>query len=273
MPSCGGVLLPFGRSGLRAVRVQLRRRSSPERRFRTSAADDDDNGGCNDNGRDHHARDDDYEQRGCRTTTSSTSTSSTSINLGKTVLLKARTKTSGCTLGPLPDRRCSPGAYYSGLTKAVICSSTFRTGPIRNVPDSEKHAVEIEYGLAPKGYGSTLEIDHITSLLLGGSNDIANLYPEEATFTGHQPGFHVKDKLEVALGRWVCQGRSACVRRSSRSPRTGSAVQEGVRRCTDRLMSVTQACGWLISAQTRALRASAIASRCRSSLRRCSSSR
>ena len=140
-------------------------------------------------------------------TTSSTSPSSTPISVGETVLLKARTKTSGCTLGPLPDRRCSPGAYYSGLTKAVICSSTFRTGPIRNVPDSEKHQVEVEYGLAPKGYGSTLEIDHITSLLLGGSNDIANLYPEEATFTGHEPGFHVKDKLEVALGRWVCQGK------------------------------------------------------------------
>ena len=96
------------------------------------------------------------------------------------MLLATRTKTSGCKLGANPDRRCSPGAYYSKLTKAVICSSTFRTGPIRNVPDSEKHQVEIEYGLAPKSYGSTLEIDHIVSLELGGSNDIANLYPEKA---------------------------------------------------------------------------------------------
>jgi hypothetical protein len=30
----------------------------------------------------------------------------------------------------------------------------------------------------PKKYGKTLEIDHIVSLELGGSNDIANLYPE-----------------------------------------------------------------------------------------------
>ena len=43
------------------------------------------------------------------------------------------------------------------------------------MPDSEKHQVEIEYGLAPKGYGSTNEIDHIASLELGGSKDIANL--------------------------------------------------------------------------------------------------
>jgi hypothetical protein len=143
-----------------------------------------------------------------QTTTRATTTSvtSTPINLGKTVLLRARAKTSGCALGPLPDRRCSPGAYYSGLTKAVICASTFRTGPIRNVPDTEKHQVELEYGLAAKGYGSTLEIDHIVSLELGGSNDPANLFPEEATLAGHAPGFHVKDKLENAVHKAVCAG-------------------------------------------------------------------
>jgi hypothetical protein len=140
------------------------------------------------------------------TTSNSTATRTTPINLGTTVLLKARTKTSGCTLRPLPDRRCSPGAYYSGLTTAVICSPTFRTGPIRNVPDSEKHQVEIEYGLAANGYGATLELDHIVSLELGGSNDPTNLFPEEATFAGHQPGFHVKDKLENAAHKAVCAG-------------------------------------------------------------------
>jgi hypothetical protein len=99
-----------------------------------------------------------------------------------------------------------PGAYYSALTKAVICSASFRTGPIRNVPQSEKHQVETEYGLAAKSYGSTLEIDHIVSLELGGSNDISNLYPEKATLAGHTPGFHIKDKLENAAHKAVCAG-------------------------------------------------------------------
>ena len=27
--------------------------------------------------------------------------------------------------GPRPDRQCSPGAYYSGLTRTVLCSSAF----------------------------------------------------------------------------------------------------------------------------------------------------
>jgi hypothetical protein len=97
-------------------------------------------------------------------------------------------------------------AYYSKLTTSVICASTFRTGPIRNVPDSEKHQVEVEYGLAPRGYGSTMEIDHIVSLELGGSNDIANLYPEKATLPVGAPGFHVKDKLQNKLPDLVCDG-------------------------------------------------------------------
>lgn len=130
----------------------------------------------------------------------------TSLEVGKTVVLRNQTRTTGCTLGALPDRRCSPGAYYSKLTKRVICSTSFRTGPIRNVPVSVKHQVEAAYGLKPGSYGSTLEIDHIISLELGGSNDPRNLYPERATFADGTPGYHVKDKLENAAHRAVCAG-------------------------------------------------------------------
>jgi hypothetical protein len=61
--------------------------------------------------------------------------------------------------------------------------------------------------LPKKTYGSTLEIDHIVSLELGGSNDIANLFPEKATLPGQAPGYHVKDKLENKLHGLVCAGR------------------------------------------------------------------
>jgi hypothetical protein len=85
----------------------------------------------------------------------------------------------------------------------VLCSSTFRTGSIRNVPESEKHQVEVEYGMVPRSYGRTIEIDHIVSLELGGSNDIANLYPEP----GSGPAsYHVKDRLENRLHDLVCAG-------------------------------------------------------------------
>lgn len=126
------------------------------------------------------------------------------VAAGRTVLLLQRTRTSGCKLAARPDRSCSPGAYYSGLTRKVICSAAFRTGDYRNVPTSEKHAVEQEYGLAPRSYGSQLEIDHIVSLELGGSNDIANLFPEKADAA---PGYRVKDKLENRVHDMVCAGQ------------------------------------------------------------------
>jgi len=71
------------------------------------------------------------------------------------------------------------------------------------VPESEKFAVEREYGLAPGHYGRTLEIDHIVSLELGGSNDMANLFPER--LDAH-PGYRVKDRLENRLHDLVCAG-------------------------------------------------------------------
>ena len=127
------------------------------------------------------------------------------VDVGKTVLLAPRTKTSGCKLGANPDRRCSPGAYYSKLTKAVICASTFRTGPIRNVPDSEKHQVEIEYGLAPK----PLRVDardrpHRLARARRLQRHRQPL-PREGDAPG-SPGFHVKDKLENKLHDLVCDG-------------------------------------------------------------------
>ncbi len=126
------------------------------------------------------------------------------VDVGKTVLLRKRTKTSGCKLGANPDRRCSPGAYYSGLTRSVLCAPSFRTSQIRDVSEKTKYAVEREYGLVPKHYGRTLEIDHIISLELGGSNDIANLYPELADA---DPGYKTKDKLENKVADMVCDGQ------------------------------------------------------------------
>ena len=128
------------------------------------------------------------------------------VAVGHTVLLAPQTRTGICRVGSLPDRRCSPGAYYSKLTKAVLCSSSFHTSSVRSVPVSAKHQVEVAYGMQARPYGSTLEIDHIVSLELGGSNDAANLYPEKATYAGHAPGFRVKDKLENAAHRAVCAG-------------------------------------------------------------------
>ena len=104
---------------------------------------------------------------------------------------------------PTPDRRCSPGAYYSNLTKAVICSPSFRTSAIRAVPQSEKFQVEQEYGMPASYYGRSIEIDHIVPLELGGSNDPANLFPEPGS---GRANYHLKDELENKLRDLVCSG-------------------------------------------------------------------
>jgi hypothetical protein len=66
-------------------------------------------------------------------TSSTAAVRGAAIDVGKTVLLAPRTKVSGCRLGANPDWACSPGAYYSKLTKRVICAVAFRTGDVRNV--------------------------------------------------------------------------------------------------------------------------------------------
>ena len=113
-----------------------------------------------------------------------------------------QTRTSGCQVhGALQDSACTPGAIFSTATKDAICVSGYaRT--VRNVPESEKIQAYDEYGVTHHTTGE-FEVDHLVSLELGGSNDIANLWPEAASPT---PGFHEKDKVENYLHDQVCNG-------------------------------------------------------------------
>jgi hypothetical protein len=73
---------------------------------------------------------------------------------------------------------------------------------VRNVTTAEKSAVFAEYGITSQPTGA-YEVDHLISLELGGSNDIANLWPEAAE---PRPGFHEKDRVENELHDRVCKG-------------------------------------------------------------------
>ena len=113
-----------------------------------------------------------------------------------------RTKTNGCLAqGPLPDPGCSPGAVFPTATVEQICTSGY-SASVRDVPESEKKAVFAEYGITSHPTGA-YEVDHLISLELGGSNDIANLWPEPAEPV---PGFHQKDIVENFLHTQVCNG-------------------------------------------------------------------
>jgi len=115
--------------------------------------------------------------------------------------LGARSKTSGCQVnGKYPDPSCTPGAVLN-VSASDVCTSGYSQS-VRNVPESEKNQVYAEYGITIRATGQ-YEVDHFISLELGGSNDIANLWPESAD---PRPGFHEKDKVENYLHGQVCGG-------------------------------------------------------------------
>ncbi len=111
-----------------------------------------------------------------------------------------RTKTSGCVAsGGLPDRACTPGAVFSNVTRDQVCTPGYARS-VRDVPTEVKDEVYREYGIASH-FSGQYEVDHLVSLELGGSNDIANLWPEAAD---PKPGFHQKDEVENYLHEQIC---------------------------------------------------------------------
>ena len=123
-------------------------------------------------------------------------TSSSSYFLG------AVSKTSNCqAINGLSDPACTPGAAFASATVSEICHKGY-TKSVRNVPESVKNQVYHMYGIyehKPYEY----EVDHLVSLEIGGSNEIANLWPEAASPT---PGYHEKDLVENFLNQQVCNG-------------------------------------------------------------------
>lgn len=117
--------------------------------------------------------------------------------------LDERSKTHACeTNGAFPDHACTPGAVFSAATVEQICTEGYAQG-VRNVPVVLKKKIYAEYGLSYPQRSGAYEADHFIPLELGGSNDIANLFPEAADPI---PGFHEKDLVENYLHHQVCSG-------------------------------------------------------------------
>jgi hypothetical protein len=119
-----------------------------------------------------------------------------SITVGVVVVV-----TSGCELraqraDPIePDAKLTPGATFNVPIAQLIVKGYANKigGGVRNVSESTKKKVFIEYfGFVPIHPGN-YEIDHLISLEIGGSNDIKNLWPE--SYKGPWNS-RVKDRLE-----------------------------------------------------------------------------
>lgn len=105
--------------------------------------------------------------------------------------------------GKLPDESCSPGAVFSDATIGRICVTGY-SATVRSVSDKLRGAVFAEYGISYPPQRGAYEVDHIVPLSIGGSNDIANLFPQPAD---PMPGFREKDVVENYLHEGVCSGR------------------------------------------------------------------
>lgn len=102
----------------------------------------------------------------------------------------------------LPVRGLTPGAILT-RSAAKVCVSGYSSS-VRDVPESEKEAVYARYDVRHIAYRH--EVDHLISLELGGSNAIANLWPEP--YAGRW-GARTKDVLENRLHDLVCSGSLA----------------------------------------------------------------
>ena len=107
--------------------------------------------------------------------------------------------------GQLPDPRCTPGAIDPAVTQSNLKSTICRHGGYtKKVRPSSSETSHAKYDVAYPAYGVShsrkSELDHLVSLELGGSNDIANLWPE----VGKEP--NPKDAVENDLHKAVCDG-------------------------------------------------------------------
>lgn len=102
--------------------------------------------------------------------------------------------------GMLPDACCTPGAVFPGVGAYEICQPGYAKR-VRKVSWLTRLAVYRSYGITDyRTVRLAYEIDHLVPLELGGSNDIANLWPQSA------PEFRYKDELENTLHEDVCAG-------------------------------------------------------------------
>jgi len=107
--------------------------------------------------------------------------------------------------GPLPDPDCTPGSVFEDTTVEEICVSGY-SKTVRKVSQKLKNEIFTLYGIEyPVPFGS-YEIDHLVPLSLGGSNEVANLWPKSAE---PFPGFFEKNVTGNYLKEEVCSSRIA----------------------------------------------------------------
>ena len=117
-----------------------------------------------------------------------------------TVVLGANGYNSAAPMMPNPN--LTPGDALD-VTAADICVRGY-SKKVRNVPQSVKEKVYLQYGITSRQKGE-YEVDHLISIELSGSNSIRNLWPQ--SYKTEPWNARTKDKLENYLHERICSGR------------------------------------------------------------------
>jgi hypothetical protein len=111
-------------------------------------------------------------------------------------------RTSGCRLqGSLPDPACTPGAVVN-LTHDQVCAADFQ-GDTNGGTGAPAEQVLKAYAINSAA-ATQYHIDQLVPAVLGGSNDLANLWPQPLN---SPPAYAEKNRLEQYLRDQVCAGK------------------------------------------------------------------
>lgn len=118
-------------------------------------------------------------------------------------VLGSRTKSVDCqTISALPDPNCTPGVALENIDTSDICQPDFPSDA-DTTSSGLLNQLLSEYRINPDDANEYV-VDHLISVSLGGSNDLANLWPQRQD---PRPGYHEKDRVEQFLKTEVCAGR------------------------------------------------------------------
>ena len=92
-----------------------------------------------------------------------------------------------------PDNACTPGAYVRKTVADICDGDTDRP----SLPAGERRIIITNYGV-PGWSGADGELDHRVPLVLGGTTDRRNIWPERGSIP------NTKDRLENYVYRRVC---------------------------------------------------------------------
>lgn len=118
------------------------------------------------------------------------------------LILEPRDQFTDCSYNDFnPDPDCTPGSVIADATREKVCTHGYSRS-VRDVSEGVKTMIYAAYGISDRGQGR-YQIDHFISLENGGSNDIANLWPQPRD---PKRGYEQKIKSDNYLHDMLCNG-------------------------------------------------------------------